>query len=72
MICIYRPRRTEIDFLTPEKLYNCEWNRELVYSSDGIYYKLINDLGIEVEVHESNLVRLDDLREEKLKKIGII
>lgn len=42
-----------------------------VYSSDGIYYRLVNDLGKEIEVHESHLIPLDKWREKKLNEIGI-
>ena len=57
--------------LTPGKIYDCEWNGEMVYSSTGIYFKLVSDLGHEVEVHSSHFVRLDDVRQNKLKDLGI-
>jgi hypothetical protein len=43
----------------------------MVYSSDGTYYKLLNDLGKEIEVHESHFIPLDKVREQKLNEIGI-
>ena len=43
----------------------------MVYSSTGVYFRLINDLGREIEVHESQFVNLEKVREEKLNKIGI-
>jgi hypothetical protein len=39
----------------------------MVYSSDGTYYKLLNDLGKEIEVHETHFIPLDKWREKKLK-----
>ena len=73
MIYIYKPRSDwhRRSDLTEEKQYDCQWNGIPVYSSDGIYYKLINDLGKEIEVHESHLIPLDKWREKKLNKIGI-
>jgi hypothetical protein len=43
----------------------------MVYSSDGVYYKLINDLGKEIEVHESHFISLDKWRNKKLKELGL-
>jgi len=43
----------------------------MVYSSDGIYYRLVSDLGKVIEVHESHFIRLDDWREGKLKELGL-
>jgi|688.fasta_scaffold1948915_2 hypothetical protein len=84
MIYIYKPnsewhKRSD---LTENKQYDCcitlqslirndEWNGLMVYSSDGIYYKLINDLGKEIEVHESHLIPLDKWRSNKLNELGI-
>jgi hypothetical protein len=73
MTHIYKPRsdwHKRFD-LTPEKQYHCRWNGIPVYSSDGIYYKLVNDLGKEIEVHESHFIPLEKWREQKLNKIGI-
>lgn len=70
---IYKPRsdwHRRFD-LTSEKQYDCQWNGEMVYSSDGIYFKLVNDLGKEIEVHESHFMPLEKLREKKLNEIGI-
>ena len=33
--------------------------------------KLINDLGKEIEVHETHFIPLNKFREEKLKELGI-
>ena len=65
---VYRPtsdwhRRFD---LTPEKIYIGKWNEEMVYSSDGCYYRLTNDDGQTIEVHENHLVRLDKARNEKI------
>jgi hypothetical protein len=73
MIYIYKPRsdwHRRFD-LTPGEQYDCEWNGEMVYSSDGTYYKLISDLGKEIEVHETHFIRLDDFRQNKLNDLGI-
>ena len=73
MIYIYKPRsewHKRFD-LTEGKQYHCEQNGEMVYSSDVTYYKLVNDLGREIEVHESQFVPLEKVREQKLNKIGI-
>ena len=73
MIYIYKPRsdwHKRFD-LTEGKQYHCEWNGEMVYSSDGIYYKLVNDLGCEIEVHENHFIPLDKWRENKLNEIGV-
>ena len=73
MIYIYKHRsdwHRRFD-LTEGKNYDCEWNGEMVYSSDGTYYKLLNDLGKEIEVHESHFIPLDKVREQKLNEIGI-
>ena len=73
MIYIYKPKTDwhKRSDLTPEKQYDCHWNGELVYSSDGVYYKLVNDLGKEIEVHQSHFITLDSWREQKLNEIGI-
>ena len=73
MLYVYKPRsewhrRTD---LTVDKIYNCEWNGEMVYSSDGIYYKLISDLGRNIEVHESHFITLENFRDGKLNDLGI-
>lgn len=73
MIFVYKPRsewHKRFD-LTEGKHYDCKWNGEMVHSSDGIYYKLVNDLGRQIEVHESQFTPLDKWREKKLNEIGI-
>lgn len=73
MIYIYKPhsdwhKRSD---LTEGKQYDCEWNGEMVYSSTGIYFKLISDLGHEIEVHESQFVNLEKVRQQKLNDLGV-
>lgn len=73
MLYVYKPRsewhrRTD---LTIDKIYNCEWNGGMVYSSDGIYYKLISDLGRNIEVHASHFITLENFRDSKLNDLGI-
>lgn len=73
MIYIYKPRsewHKRFD-LTEGKQYDCEWNGEMVYSSTGDYFRLISDLGREIEVHESQFIPLDNWREGKLNEIDI-
>lgn len=73
MIYIYKPRsdwHKRFD-LTEGKQYYCEWNGEIAFTSNGIYYKLISDLGREIEVHESHFIPLEEVREQKLNEIGI-
>ena len=73
MIYIYKPRSEfykRYD-LTENKQYVCVWNGLMLYSSDGLYYKLINDLGKEIEIHESHLIPLDEWRDSKLGELGI-
>ena len=73
MMYVYKPvsdwhKRSD---LTEGKSYDCEWNGEMVYSSTGAYFKLINDLGKEIEVHDTHFIRLDEYREQKLNEIGL-
>ena len=73
MIYVYKPRsdwHKRFD-LTEGKHYDCEWNGEMVYSSTGVYFRLISDLGREIEVHESQFVNLEKVREEKLNDLGV-
>jgi hypothetical protein len=73
MIYIYKPRSDwhKRSDLTEGKTYECEWNGEMVYSSTGVYFRLIGDFGHEIEVHESQFIQLDKVREQKLNDIGI-
>lgn len=73
MIYIYKPSsewHKRFD-LTEGKQYHCEWNGEAVYSSEGVYFKLVNDLDKLIEVHQTHFIRMDDWREKKLKELGI-
>ena len=70
---VYKPRsdwHKRFD-MTENKVYEGDWNGSMVYSSDGVYIELINDLGSKIEVHESHLISLDKIRKEKLKELGI-
>lgn len=71
ILFVYRPRsewHRRWD-LTPEKVYTCWWDDEMLYSSNGLYYRLINDMGKEIEVHEGHLVLLQKVRAEKLDNL---
>lgn len=71
MLFVYRPYsewHQRFD-LTPGKIYTAKWNGEMVYSSDGTYYSLVNDLGTRIELHETHLVQLEKWRENKLNNI---
>lgn len=73
MLFVYRPssewhRRFD---LTPGKIYTAKWNGEMFYSSEGFYYSIVNDLGSKIELHESHLLPLEKLRENKLNQIGV-
>lgn len=58
--------------LTVGKIYDAYTDdKEIVYSSDGIYWEVTNDFGKKAYVHESHMVSLDDVRDNKLKDIGI-
>ena len=73
MMYIYKPRSDwhQRSDMTPGKIYDCEWNGEMVYSSTGVYFKLVSDFGNQVEVHESQFISLDKFRQDKLKELGI-
>lgn len=69
---VYKPRPGhKRDNLIEDKVYQCHWNESVVFSSDGIYYKLEDERGKWVEIHESHLIPLKKVREEKLTSIGI-
>ncbi len=73
MIYIYKPRsdwHKRFD-LTEGKQYDCEWNGEMVYSSTGVYFRLISDLGREIEVHESQFIPIEKVRQQKLNDLGV-
>jgi hypothetical protein len=72
MKLLYKPssdwRRED---MTPGKTYEGDYVDGPVYSSDGIYYSLINDKGFRIEVHQNHLIELDKLRDDKLNDLGI-
>ena len=73
MIYVYKPRsdwHKRFD-LTEGKHYDCEWNGEMVYSSTGVYFRLISDLGREIEVHESQFTPLEKVRQQKINDLGV-
>lgn len=73
MIYIYKPRsdwHKRFD-LTEGRHYDCEWNGEMVYSSTGVYFRLISDLGREIEVHESHFIPLEKVRQQKINDLGV-
>ncbi len=57
--------------MTDGKIYEGDYVDGPVYSSDGIFYSVVNDNGIRVEIHESNVIELDKVRQDKLNKLGI-
>jgi hypothetical protein len=60
--------------MTGDKIYEGDYVDGPVYSSDGIFYSVVNDNGIRVEIHEiheSNVIELDKVRQDKLNKLGI-
>jgi len=57
--------------MTPGKIYEGDYVDGPVYSSDGIYYLVVNDNGVEVQIHQNHLIDLDKLRQDKLKELGI-
>lgn len=57
------------DFLTYGKIYDATWLPVAVYSSEGIYWNIINDIGERKQYHESKFTTLQKWREQKLDKI---
>lgn len=55
--------------MTPDKIYEGDYVDGPVYSSDGIYYSVVNDNGSEVHIHQNHLIELDKFRESQIKKI---
>jgi hypothetical protein len=55
--------------ITPNKIYDFTWEPKMVYSSDGIYYELVDDLGKKIIIHESHVKRLDKERDLKIKDL---
>jgi hypothetical protein len=55
--------------LTYGKLYQGYWESKMVYSSDGVYWEITNDIGVKSEYHESKFITLEKWRQEKLNKI---
>ncbi len=56
--------------LTKGKVYDAYYDeKEPVYSSTGLYYKLTNDIGIQKEYYYGHFVTLDKWREKQLNEI---
>ena len=56
--------------LTKGKIYEAEYDdKEVVYSSTGYYYELINDIGIKHLYYYGMFKTLSECREEKISKI---
>lgn len=57
--------------LTHMKVYDVEYNspNEPIYSSIGIYYDVINDIGDKKTLYESNFMCLEKWRELQIKNI---
>lgn len=55
--------------LTTGKIYKGSIEDKVVYSSDGVYYKITNDVGILGDYHQSLFISLSDYREMKIKLI---
>jgi len=73
MKLLYKPssdwhRRSD---MTSGKIYEGHYVDGPVYSSDGIYYSVVNDNGLRVEIHENHLTELNKIRENKLNQLVI-
>jgi hypothetical protein len=55
--------------MTIGKIYKGKCIDEMTYSSDGIYYQVINDKDICIEIHENHLIELNKYRNTKLDKL---
>ncbi len=56
--------------LTKGKVYDAYYDeKEPVYSSTGLYYKLTYDIGIQKEYYYGHFVTLDKWREKQLNEI---
>ena len=56
--------------LTKGKVYEAKYDdKEVVYSSTGYYYELINDVGIKQLYYYGMFKTLSDWREEQISKI---
>lgn len=57
--------------LTNFKIYDVELNNpnEPIYSSIGIYYEVINDIGESRILYESNFIHLEKWRDLQINKI---
>lgn len=62
---------SDFDFkkLSNDKIYKFIWEPQMIYSSDGVYYETIDDVGGRVWVYYTHIKRLDKVREEKIDEI---
>lgn len=58
-----------LNLLTYGKIYNATWTPQAVYSSDGVYWEITNDLGQTKEYHESKFITLKQWREKQINLI---
>jgi hypothetical protein len=58
-----------LNLLTYGKIYNATWTPQAVYSSDGVYWEITNDLGQTKEYHESKFITLKQWREKQIKSL---
>lgn len=56
--------------LTPGKIYKGYYNnKQIFYSSQGIYYTITNDINIKSEYHESLFITIQQWRQSQLNQI---
>lgn len=55
--------------LSRKKLYKFIWEPQMVYSSDGVYYETIDDVGEKAWVYYTQIEKLDRKRDRKIKEI---
>ena len=58
--------------LTKFKTYDAKYDEmEPVYSSTGLYYRVINDKGTEGSYYTEKFIDVDEWRQDRLRKIGL-
>ena len=59
--------------LTPNKIYEATFDEtEPVYSSTGLYYKIVNDLGKSQEYYSGHFTELNKFRDIQMMLIGLL
>jgi len=73
MKLLYKPKSDwhKRSDMTDGKIYEGCYVDGPVYSSDGIYYSVVNDNGLRVDIHQNHLIEIDKFREDKLRQLGI-